>query len=359
MPNYKLEVSRHMYHLSRETLISLNKAYEKIFHKPEDYERVAEVGKYFIKNIPDFFVKYKIPDNLETEVLGLKFPSPLILASFESDTDIIEQYLKLGFGGAIPKTVLKERLGNPRPRLIREKRKHKVNGKTVKYECIVNAMGFNGPGVVEANEELKNSNLFSYNRPIGRSIGGNSLEEYLYVHEKVLDLQYKNRFIEIDAGCPNTPHGQDMCKNPGNLDKLLHEIRKIDDTPLFVKLSPDFDNERILELVDVITKYDNTGVTLANTRTVKCNKIKLGKGGLSGLCIKDRTLELVKIVDEHKLKNNYDLPIKAEGGLSTTEDIINAKKNGASLFGMATGVVQNIFTIPLINYELSIYQSEL
>jgi len=354
MPNVKLKLSKHAYRLSREALIFLNEWYEKIFRRREDYERVAEIGKYVIKHVPDFLIEYQIPDNLETEIFGLKFPSPLILASYEHDFGVIEKYLKLGLGGAIIKTAMREkRSGNPRPRLIREKKKYKIGDKIIKKECIINAMGLPGPGAVEMKEQLENSNLFSYGRPIGISIGGNSTEEYLDVYETFSPLEYEKQFREINATCPNTPSGQNLCKKPENLDKLLHKIRKIDDTPLFVKLSADFDRERNLELVDIIAGYENAGVTIGNTKTVECDKISVGKGGLSGPCIRDGNLKLVEAVNEHKLENGYDLPIMATGGLSSTEDVVKAKENGASLFGMATGIVQNMFVIPEINYGLS------
>ena len=42
----------------------------------------------------------------------------------------------------------------------------------------------------------------------------------------------------------------------------------------------------------------------------------------------------------------------ATGGISTIEDVLHAKKNGAILFGIATGLVLDPYCIPIINSKL-------
>ena len=69
-------------------------------------------------------------------------------------------------------------------------------------------------------------------------------------------------------------------------------------------------------------------------------------GGLSGAPIFKRTLEMVDLF------SNFKNPIMATGGISSIHHVNAAKNVGASLFGMATGLVLNPYCIPKINSSL-------
>ena len=68
-------------------------------------------------------------------------------------------------------------------------------------------------------------------------------------------------------------------------------------------------------------------------------------GGLSGITIFDRTVEMVKLFAKFKI------PIMATGGISTINHIKVLKDSGASLFGMATSLVLDPYCVPRINRQ--------
>jgi len=87
------------------------------------------------------------PPELEQEVAGLRFPSPIGLAAgFDKDGEVPDAMLGLGFGFVEIGTVTpKAQAGNPRPRLFRLKEDH----------AVINRMGFNNQGQDSALERLK------------------------------------------------------------------------------------------------------------------------------------------------------------------------------------------------------------
>ena len=69
-------------------------------------------------------------------------------------------------------------------------------------------------------------------------------------------------------------------------------------------------------------------------------------GGLSGMSIFNRTIEMVNLFSK------FSIPIMATGGISRIEHVQALKKSGASLFGMATSLVLDPYCIPKINRQL-------
>ncbi|HAZ25357.1 MAG TPA: dihydroorotate dehydrogenase (quinone), partial [Algoriphagus sp.] len=84
---------------------------------------------------------------LEREVFGLKFKNPVGLAAgFDKDAKLIDEMAMLGFGFIEIGTLTpKPQEGNPQPRLFR----------LPQDEALINRMGFNNGGVLEAVERLK------------------------------------------------------------------------------------------------------------------------------------------------------------------------------------------------------------
>ena len=96
--------------------------YQKIFNKNKDLESIVEFGDknltWINNNLGRLAFNFVIPEGIETELFDLKFKSPLVGASFKSDENLLDIWMKLGLGGSTYKTVMKnERSGNPRPRL--------------------------------------------------------------------------------------------------------------------------------------------------------------------------------------------------------------------------------------------------
>lgn len=364
----KLKAQGTCYRITRKAINFLNNSFVAIANKPYDYERVVEIGDELIKITPDYFLEHEIPEGIGTEASGMYFPSKVILPSFKGDLEVIKQYLKLGLGGATIKTVmLKKRDGNPKPRIKTEKERvyNESTGYVEEYESIFNRMGLPCLGAKKIKENLLQSDIFMFDRPIGISIGGDTLEEYLDVFNimREVKVEYSGKkphiYYEINASCPNTEKGCMLCESKGMLEKLLSELRKIDkDASFFVKLSPDLKDIRLIEIAGICMQY-NLGLTLGNTHKVVFgidpnNSKEILYCGKSGPGLKKRTLETVKLVRE----SGYSLPIIAVGGLSNAKDVKEAIDAGADLVGMASAVVQNMYVIPEINERLKNEESE-
>ncbi len=319
----------------------------------KDYESVILLGHTLLKNLgplEHLITSFKIPGHLETSLHHLKFPSPLILAAFEGDNEIVRLWTQFGLGGATLKTILRDpRPGNPRPRIKRIW--------TSEGEGLINAMGLPGKGLSHTLSHLNELLQFPASKPIGFSIGGQSMDEYEY---NILQLiktlkahpQWAIRpyFIEINISCPNTPDGQDMQAHPELLTHLLRNLKlQYPDIIMGPKVSPDLSNDSLLILAEIVATFPLTFITLGNAKFQKCqeiglpqNALSIGGGGLTGPSLFNRTLEMTTLIAPLKI------PIIATGGVSSAKQVQELQTAGATLIGMATAVVQNPYCIPEI-----------
>ncbi len=347
----KAEVLSYLYKKTRENVINRIYKNQNKSCRPRDLEEAVDIGDKKLKSLPRLLCTFPIPNNIGVNLYGLYFPSPLTLASFKDDLEIIDVWLSLGLGGACIKTVMREySAGNKRPRL----REIRVNG----YDCLINAMGLPRRGVEAKIKELEHSNIFSHNRPIGLSIGGDSLAEYKYNFD-LLDNYLSTKvncqfYYEINVSCPNTPEGQSMTKHPELLVDLLNYMRERTSTIIGAKFSPDATDKDLLELCKLLKVFPKTYVNLGNTSFKKCEDINLpvyaisiGGGGLSGPALYPRTLEMTRLIAP------TGIPIIATGGVDSVRKVKELLDNGVSLVGMATAVVRDMYCIPKINQELS------
>ncbi len=342
-------------------LVFLSRAYQLIrcflprfFH---DYESVVLFGHHFLKHLgflQKYITHFLIPPTLETPFHRLTFSSPLILAAFESDPEIVKIWSDFGLGGATLKTILRDpRPGNPRPRLFRVF--------TPEGEGLVNAMGLPGKGVANLISSLDALLSFPPNKPLGFSIGGNSLEEYKYNTLELLSAlsthyAWKNRpyFIEINISCPNTPEGQNMLSHPDLFQDLLRTIKaRFPETIIGPKLSPNQPDDSLLVFGQITQSFPLTFLTLGNAQFLKFSKMgiknhnpKIDSGALSGPALYSRTLEMTRLLAP------FGVPIIATGGISTVQQVCELQSAGATLIGMTTAIVQNPYCVPMINDAL-------
>jgi dihydroorotate dehydrogenase len=324
--------------------------------RQRDLEDAVLYGTRKLKEIDSYLgwlaYDFPIPQGIGVHLYDLYFPSPLTLASFKADLKVVEIWLRFGLGGATLKTILKEaNQGNPRPRL----QEITVDGQT----GFLNAMGLPGEGVAGLTESLQGSSLFTYGRPIGISIGGQTTAEYqdnfLELHRFLSSLEDISYYFEVNISCPNTPDGQDMTKSPHLLESLLHFIRKHSDDVIGVKLSPDQPNQDLLMFAELIRSVEKTYVNIGNTHYRKCSEvglpaqaISIGGGGQSGRGIFKRTLEMATLLAPMKVS------IVATGGIFTVFQVKALQDQGVLLMGMATAVVQDPYCIPRINRALAL-----
>lgn len=342
----KAEILSKIYRATRRHVINQVYKRQDAEGRPRDLEEVVEIGDRWLKRLPLWTYTFNIPDGIGAEMYDLWFPSPLTLSSFKEDPAIIDIWMRLGLGGAAEKTWLKEeRLGNKRPRLQE------------RGDELINAMGWPSPGIHKSISEHDRVNLGRHGRPIGISLAGNSEEEY-YTNFDIANQHLSGGgtpqyYFELSIGCPNTPYGRTLQKNPGILIALLEYMRNDTDAVIAVKLSPDVDNPTLMDYGRLIAEFPRTALNLGNTQRKTCAEaglpegaISAGAGGLSGPALYPRTLEMVKLAAP------IGIPIIATGGVDSAQKVRELLDAGASLVGMATAVVKDMYCIPKINYEL-------
>ncbi len=329
--------------------------YQFLFNKKQDLESIVEFGDRNLVKIDKFIgglaYQFAIPDNLDVEVFDLKFKSPIIASSFKSDKNLIGIWLRLGLGGAILKTIMKEeRLGNSRPRLQQVRLERQA--------CLVNALGLPGEGVEKFSKEIFDNSLWNHSKPIGLSIGGENLDDYIQIFNVLEKLSNKLKsgdyFFELNISCPNTDTGSTIGENIDELETLINHIKAKNDSVLSVKISPDWNNDHLKKIGEVIKSKEKMIINAGNTqfKTVKYlgfenGSLPRGGGGLSGVAIFPRTLELINLF------NDMNLKIMATGGISTIHHLNAVRDAGASLYGLATALIMDPYCIPKINYALS------
>ncbi|HLD04547.1 MAG TPA: hypothetical protein VJG90_02395 [Candidatus Nanoarchaeia archaeon] len=354
----KAEIFSYLYRKARSQLIQHNLEKHALCGEPPDLEEVIETGDRLLKKLPRWTYRFSIPQGIGVQLYDLHFPSPLTLASFKSDMNVIDLWMQLGLGGGCVKTLWEEaRSGNPRPRI----QEIQIDG----HSALINAMRFPGPGLGKSLDELDQADLYRHHKPIGISLGGNNPEEYRRVFLKIISTltpaQIALTYFELDISSPATPEVWAMAHDPSRLYGLLHFMREHSSSAIGVKLSPDMEDKQLLAFANELQVIPKTYLNLGNTAKRRCEEagiprswIHVGSGGISGPPIYARTREMVNLVAP------TGIHLMATGGIDSAEkveeltDLIERHQGHRNLVvGMATAIVQDMYCIPRINYKLA------
>jgi dihydroorotate dehydrogenase len=273
-------------------------------------------------------------------VFGLTFLNPVGLAAgFDKDASFYKEFRNLGFGFIEIGTVTpKAQPGNPKPRSFR----------LPEDRALINRMGFNNLGVDAAVEKLLNRDPGFI---IGGNIGKNTLtpnseavNDYEYCFTRLYD--YVDYFV-VNVSCPNISdlsELQDQALLMGILNRLI-EIRstKTLKKPVLLKISPDLNWKQIDETINIVKNSGIDGLVATNT-TIRRDMLttdknivnSIGKGGLSGAPITDRSNEIIKYIRQ---KSGNAFPIIGVGGIMSVEDAKAKLAAGADLIQVYTGFI--------------------
>ncbi len=270
----------------------------------------------------------------ERRILNFKVANNLGLAAgLDKNGDYIDSLSSLGFGFLEIGTVTpKPQLGNLKPRLFRIKSE----------KTLINKMGFNNKGVDHLVSNLKRRKT---KIPIGVSIGKNfdtpnnfAVKDYLYCLDKVFGLA---DYIAINISSPNTEglRSFEIKKELEDLIKPLKErqlelIKEHGYKPLFLKISPDNDEERLKDICETLLRFSIDGLICTNT-TINHNHFS-GSGGLSGKPLMEISTATLRKVRKY-LGNEF--PIIASGGVMSKEDYLQKIDSGANLVQIYTGFI--------------------
>lgn len=307
---------------------------------PEEIHYFTFSALRFLNKIPGFPALfrslYEVRDaRLETEVFGLKFKNPVGLAAgFDKDAKLYKELSNLGFGFIEIGTLTpKGQEGNPKKRLFRLK----------EDAGIINRMGFNNGGVLQAVERLKKNNGVL----IGGNIGKNKLtsnEEATSDYEICFDALYDHvDYFVVNVSSPNTPNLRAL-QDKEPLTQLLQTLQnknlaKPKQKPILLKIAPDLTDEQLLDIIDIVNETKIAGIIATNT-TISREGLKSNNkseiGGLSGKPLTKRSTEVIRFLSE---KSNKSFPIIGVGGIHSADDAIEKLEAGASLIQLYTGFI--------------------
>ena len=279
--------------------------------------------------------------SLRRELWGLDFPNPVGLAAgIDKNGEYYNEISWFGFSFVeIGSLTPEPQDGNPRPRLFR----------LPKDKALINRMGINNKGVSYAIERIKQDHPKTI---ICASIAKNTTSasegDIIGDYTKSFSLLYD--FVDmftVNVSCPNVEglqHLQDVSYLSDVVDPLL-DMRICYDSyrPILVKVSPDIPLEELDEILDYCMMSGVDGVVAGNTTTSREGLVtpkdkvdKIGKGGLSGAPLFEKSLALVKHIHEHTLGR---LPIVGVGGIMGPEQARQMLDAGASLVEICTGFI--------------------
>ncbi|NNE31932.1 MAG: quinone-dependent dihydroorotate dehydrogenase [Winogradskyella sp.] len=279
---------------------------------------------------------YLVEDKrLERNLFGLKFKNPVGLAAgFDKDAKLFNELSNFGFGFIEIGTLTpKPQGGNPKKRLFRLK----------EDSAIINRMGFNNGGVIEAVERLKKNNGVL----IGGNIGKNKTtpnEHAVNDYETCFDalFEYVDYFV-VNVSSPNTPNLRAL-QDKEPLTQLLKALqvlnfKKPKSKPILLKIAPDLTNEQLLDIIDIIATTKIDGVIATNTtisREGLRSEKKLEVGGLSGQPLSNRSTDVIRFLAK---ESNKAFPIIGVGGIHSAEDALEKLDAGADLIQLYTGFI--------------------
>ncbi len=295
------------------------------------------LGKYKIGKVATSTLFSYHNSVLEQNLLGIQFKNPIGLsAGFDKNAELTDILPTVGFGFAEVGSVTGNYCaGNPLPRLWRLP---KSQGLVVYY-------GLRNDGCDSISKKLTGK---TFKIPIGVSVAMTNCTENINIKSAVLDyakafrtMEPVAQYLTVNISCPNTLGGQPFIV-PYNLDYLLDIIDEIPTSkPIFIKLSPDMNNEKLDAVLDVVMKHRVHGIICTNlTKKRDPQKIKEEHtptlGGISGKVVQESADDMLKSVYK-KTQGKYVLV--GSGGVFTAEDAYKKIRLGASLIQIITGMV--------------------
>ncbi|MFA6207971.1 MAG: quinone-dependent dihydroorotate dehydrogenase [Candidatus Obscuribacterales bacterium] len=270
--------------------------------------------------------------------------SPVGLAAgLDKNAKFVALWPQFGFGFTeIGSVTAEPSLGNERPRLFR----------LPEDQAIINRMGLNGDGAKAVAQRLAAIGQSQNLGPVALNIAKSNLpglHGQLAVNDLLSTFQRFQgsdlAYVTINTSCPNTHDG--ALAEISEFREILKAIDAANQSnfPLFLKLSPDSSDEFIAMIFASIEALDieiagfvcgNTSVSRENLQTPVQRLASIGRGGLSGLPLKERMLAQVTKLNKLKAPQQQ---IIACGGIASAADVVAAMAAGASAVQLYTALV--------------------
>jgi dihydroorotate dehydrogenase len=279
---------------------------------------VARLGPFLGKlsgTLPDKRLSLKVGSHHWKSPIGLA-------AGLDKNAEALDFFSHQGFGSLECGTItLRPQLGNPRPRLFRYPSE----------ESLRNAMGFPNEGLLHIAPRLES---FARSLPLGANIGKNKdstpLESIEELSVMMATLEDDVDYFVINVSSPNTP-GLRALQEKSYLTDLFKELKATSKKDLYLKIAPDLEENKVIELTELAAEYKLTGLIATNT-TIMPEK---GIGGVSGVLLREKARKIRKLI----LDQNSSLELIGVGGMTHFQDILDFWKDGGKAIQLYTAYV--------------------
>jgi dihydroorotate dehydrogenase len=271
---------------------------------------------------------------LATNFLGWSLAHPIGLAAgFDKNARVARRMFGQGFsfvevGGVTPLP----QAGNPRPRVFRLRAE----------QAVINRMGFPNDGAEVVAGRLRQS---SSPGMLGVNIASNAdskdpVQDFAQLVERFAHLC---DFITLDVSCPNTENGQ-IFLDATRLEELLQVLNAFgggaNRPALVAKLSPDIEDARLAELLEVLTRAKIAAICMSNTTVSRPpglgHRAGEERGGLSGAPL--FALATKKLSFVHRLVGKR-VPLIGTGGIRSGKDAYEKIRAGAAVLQIYTAMI--------------------
>lgn len=281
---------------------------------------------------------------MKVKIGNLELKNPIMPASGTFGYGL--EYMDFGnlslLGAIVTKGVsIAPKIGNRPPRIC------EVKG------GMLNSIGLENVGFSEFKTML--ASLKDLDLCVVVNFFGNSFEEYIELAKLLNNEKYVSA-LEMNVSCPNVKEGGICFGTDVNIVyKLVSEVKREVDKPLWVKLTPN--TADITGIAKAAEKGGADAIVVANTYLgmsvdIQSRKPKLANvvGGFSGPAIKPLTMYNV-----YKCVNAVSIPVIACGGITDVNDVIEYLIVGAKAVQIGTANFLNPKVIWQIINDLELF----
>jgi dihydroorotate dehydrogenase (NAD+) catalytic subunit len=281
--------------------------------------------------------------SLSVNISGLKFRTPLILASgilgiSSSSMHVLSEF---GMGGVTTKSIGPvRRLGYPNPSII-----------GLGNDSFLNAVGLANPGINVFEDEIREIKQKEELVCIV-SVFGDGPESFADVAKRASEAGADA--VELNISCPHAEVSS-IGTDPLLTEKYVKTVKSRVKCPVFVKLSPN-----VTDIAMIAKAAENAGadaIVAINTVRGLAVDIETGRpilahgvGGLSGKAIKP-----IGLRDVFTIFKSVKIPIIGCGGISDWRDVIEYFFAGASAVQIGSGLYKGYSAISDILKGLESY----
>ena len=296
-------------------------------------------------------------NRLAVEFAGITFKNPFILSSAPPTMDAqhIIRAAKLGWGGAVMKTVTEEPTVDPRTRLgVLRKNGKAIGMNNIELLSRKPLATWTEDWIPQIKQEAPEDFVF-----IASIMSGTEPEGWTALAETM--TQTGADAIEINVSCPHgSPEkhmGAFIGQNPSLVEKVTRAAKKGTDLPLLVKLTPNVTD--IVPIANAAIKGGADAISAINTvesligidiETATPLPVAYGMdnteqlstyGGFCGPAVKPLGLRFVSQI----AKAHPGIPISGIGGIENWSSAIEYLMVGARTLQVCTAVMWNGFSI--------------